>query len=670
MKIKSLAPLYILVLSLTLQACGSSDGSIYPGPSPLPGNSDGGVVDGGTVDGGATDGGSTDGSADGSTDGSTDGSSTDGSTDGATGTPSDSLTAADILGNPEYLAVSYGGYRETSRSNGPSITEIKEDLHLMSAMGIKVLRTYNTQGYPFARNTLQAIKELKQADTSFEMYVMLGAWIECQGAWTGSPNHNLGNSVTNAKEIAAAVEMVNEYPDIVKVIAVGNEAMVQWATSYYVVPAVILEQVNYLQDLKADGEIPADTWITSSDNFASWGGGGGEYHTADLRALISAVDYISLHTYPFHDTHYNPTFWKVPASEEGLTVQGKVDAAMIRARDYAIGQYQSTANYIASVGGADKSIHIGETGWSTVANWQYGNPGSNAADEYKEKLYFELMRDWTNSNNISMFYFEAFNEPWKDASNSGGSENHFGLFTVDGEAKYALWDMVDDGVFDGLGRDGLAVTKTFNGNEQALMETVYAPPSLTSGGGGGVSQVTTVNSSRTAGQAVTESTYVVSDSLLVPTGTNDMTYPSSTLLVNAWEGTSGLSLSDDEVFTVTTGTGEWWGAGLEIEAASGENLTGFSGGTLVFDIKGDTASRFNIGFQSGVYSRGDQVNNFVVFGPGLARSISSDWVTFEILVSEINKGADLTDITSLLYFMGASAFDGKTIDVRNISYRK
>ena len=40
------------------------------------------------------------------------------------------------------------------------------------------------------------------------------------------------------------------YPEIVKIIAVGNEAMVNWAWSYYVKPSVILNWVNHLQDLK------------------------------------------------------------------------------------------------------------------------------------------------------------------------------------------------------------------------------------------------------------------------------------------------------------------------------------------------------------------------------------------------------------------------------------
>jgi hypothetical protein len=42
--------------------------------------------------------------------------------------------------------------------------------------------------------------------------------------------------------------------------------------SYYVQPSVILKWVNHLQELKK-GKLDANLWITSSDNFASWGGG-------------------------------------------------------------------------------------------------------------------------------------------------------------------------------------------------------------------------------------------------------------------------------------------------------------------------------------------------------------------------------------------------------------
>ena len=235
--------------------------------------------------------------------------------------------------------------------------------------------------------------------------------------------------------------------------------------------------MNHLQNLKKEGKLSKDLWITSSDNFASWGGGGAEYHVEDLNQLIKAVDYISMHSYPMHDTHYNPQFWGILESEKNLSEREKVDAAMIRSRDYAIAQYKSVSKYMKSLG-VDKPIHIGETGWATLSSEQYGDSGSKATDEYKSALYYKLMKEWANKEKITLFYFEAFDEQWKDSGNPSGSENHFGLINLQSQAKYTLWDMVDKGVFKGLTRDGKPITKTYNGSEEALWMDVKTPTSL------------------------------------------------------------------------------------------------------------------------------------------------------------------------------------------------
>jgi len=384
------------------------------------------------------------------------------------------VTAKDILGNSNYLAISYGGYRKSSRDFQPTVKSLKEDMKILHAMNIRMLRTYNVQ-LAQASNILKAIRELKNEDPTFEMYMMLGAWIDCQNAWTDKPvNHEI-ESEQNAEEIERAVALANEYPDIVKVIAVGNESMVKWATSYFVQPNVILKWVIHLQDLKKTGKLSKDLWITSSDNFASWGGGDAQYHVEDLTKLIKAVDYVSAHTYPMHDTHYNPVFWGVFGKETQLSSLKRIDIAMNRANKYAVSQLDSVASYMKSLG-IDKPIHVGETGWASASNRFYGIKGSKATDEYKQAIYYNNMRQWTNQNNMSCFYFEAFDEPWKDAQNTGGSENYFGLFTVDGKAKYVLWDLVDQGVFDGLTRGGKPITKTYNGNKEALLLEVELPP--------------------------------------------------------------------------------------------------------------------------------------------------------------------------------------------------
>ena len=385
-----------------------------------------------------------------------------------------SKAAAEILGNPEYRAISFGGYRGKERAKQPTVPQLKEDLKIMSAMGIKMLRTYNLQ-LPHAINVLKAIRELKEEDQAFEMYVMLGAWMDCLNAWTDHPDHSIEDATNNESEIQKAVRYAHEYPDIVKVIAVGNEAMVHWAASYFVHPSVILKYVNYLQELKKVGKLSPDLWITSSDNFASWGGGESDYHLPELEALINAVDYISAHTYPFHDTHYNSAYWDSPASDEvGYSDHDRVLSAMQRAAFYAQGQYESVKSYVHGID-PEKPIHIGETGWSSVSVGLYGNNGSFAADEYKQALYHQAMRDWTEAEGISCFYFEAFDEQWKDPNHTDGSENHFGLITLDGKAKFALWESVDNGDFEGLLRGGNTITKSFEGDTTAMLQTVSAP---------------------------------------------------------------------------------------------------------------------------------------------------------------------------------------------------
>ena len=113
-------------------------------------------------------------------------------------------SAAQLLGDPEYKAISYGGYRAKTRDVQPTVTEIKEALLLLHAMGFRFLRTYNVH-LPFAESVLKAISELKAERDDFEMYVMLGAWINCEGAWTPNPNHEAEDLEGNTKELGLVI---------------------------------------------------------------------------------------------------------------------------------------------------------------------------------------------------------------------------------------------------------------------------------------------------------------------------------------------------------------------------------------------------------------------------------------------------------------------------------
>lgn len=578
-----------------------------------------------------------------------------------------SPSAAEILGNPDYPAFSYGGYREKTRDIVPTKDEIKDDVRILAALGIKILRTYNTSQYPQAERLLAAIHELKAEDESFEMYVMLGAWIDCRLAWTDHADHSQGSIENNTAEIGKAVELANQYPNIVKVIAVGNEAMVQWAVDYFVYPKTILKWVNHLQTLKSTGKLPADLWVTSSDNFESWGGGDKVYQTDDLASLIKAVDYVSLHTYPFHDSHYDPVFWGVLPEEESLSQIVQIEAIMLRAKQRAMSQFQGAADYIRSVD-ADKPIHIGETGWASIAGSSYGVTGSHAADELKEKLYYQYMRDWGNEAGMSVFYFEIFDEQWKDAGEASGSENHFGLITLDNKVKYTLWDQFDQGAFDGLTRNGKPLTKSFGGDKAAFMKSVLPPPYKSKMPR---RKITTINENAVPGEPVTADFYIVSldESLL---GANiNTSYPSNTLKITPWEGTCNIIMTAEDVIEITTGTGTWWGNSLGIESETGENLTEFKSGHIILEMRGDPKLSFEIGYQTGHYLANNQVNNSTKFGPGSKYQLEKNWKYYKIPMSKITRReANLTDVTNILYLKGDSPKEKTKMYVRNIFYSK
>ena len=446
-------------------------------------------------------------------------------------------------------------------------------------------------------------------------------------------------------------------------IAMGNESMVHWASQYYVTPNIVLKWVNYLQNLKETGRLPEQLWITSSDNFESWGGGNESYHTPDLEKLIEAVDFISLHTYPFHDTHYNPSFWITPKDGQLLSPQEQIDAAMLSAKNYAQTQYEQTRSYTERLN-PNKSIHIGETGWATAAAVNYGSNGSKAADEYKQKKYFELVNEWTQELGITCFFFEAFDEVWKDRANPTGSENHFGLFTIEGHAKYALWEAVDAGNYAGLTRNGNPIKKSHQGNVKAMMHGVLPPPTQEDVG---IYEITKINPTRKLGEKVTEQAYIISHNVLnQPSG-----HPSAPLKLNVWEGTCQLKISEKGVIILQSGTGAWWGAGIEIQGnGQGENLSLFENGKLHFDIKGTSKSSFNLGFQTGYHTEETLINNYVSFGFDMPYSLNEDWQQMIFKIKDLNLQGNLENVTAPIYIMGTDQFDGGFIYLKNIFFTR
>lgn len=578
-----------------------------------------------------------------------------------------------LLGNPEFQAISYGSFRKSQRDSGenaPTIEEIKEDLLLLEAMGIRVLRTYHTQDYIDTERLLKAIDDYMNPNSpeyreGFKMFVMLGIWVDAVNSWGGGEIDRTTGSNTSEAEMDKAVELVNLYPEIIKVMSVGNEALVHWA-SYHVAPEVITEYVNELQDLKtADftkglevtSELPESVWITSSDNWAVWSGQG-DYSSDAYKALVNAVDYVSVHSYPFHDTHWDGEFWSVPIKDQSLNREEQIQRSIERAKEHLLSQVKIVQDNVNEID-ATKQIHIGETGWSTLSSDGFGSNGTKAGDEYKQKLYHDSLRKWSNEFGASLFFFEAFDEQWKagwEYADASHSEKHFGLIDLDGRAKYLLWDFVDSGAFDNLTRgkdsngNSINITKSYSGNFDALMLDVELPPYES-----------------------------------LPVNADNYTVIGDTLTegINLywWGGNSGIALSEAGGSILLTGTDSeypgWWGAG--VQPAVEANLVGFESGTLNFDIRASqelTDIRFKLGMQT---SNKSTTNHFVHVGSGTSYPISTNLQTYSIPLSKLEnfEEMDLSSVVALLFFLGevdaagdAYIPDGTSIEISNVYYTK
>ena len=281
-------------------------------------------------------------------------------------------------------AIAYSGYREgQSPDSGirPSQDQVAEDLHIL-ARNWRLIRVYGADRH--GEDVLEVIRREK-----IDLKVMLGIWLARE------PGEEHGN----ARQIADGISLANEYEDIVVAVNVGNEVLIEWTAH----PVPEDRVIGYVRQVKAAVTQP----VTVADNYVWW-----RDHGA---ALEREVDFITIHSYPL---------WERKDIDEGLSY--------------------TVANY-ASVRAAHpgRTIVIGEAGWATYTEGNLHLP--RAGDERKQQRYYEELSDWARANEVTVFFFAAFDEPWKGT----GTEGHWGLFTVDREAKLAMRERYPELMPDG-----------------------------------------------------------------------------------------------------------------------------------------------------------------------------------------------------------------------------
>jgi exo-beta-1,3-glucanase (GH17 family) len=316
---------------------------------------------------------------------------TDRATDAFTQTPDELLQG-------EVMAMSYSGFREgqhPDRGNGavnPSRDEILEDLQILVENNFTLIRMYDSK-----ENTVTTLELIREHDLPIKM--LLGIWLDAEVSnhegcpWLDEPIPEAkleANAIANGVEIARAIELANEYEDIVVAINVGNEALVDW--NDHMVP---LEKViEYVEQVKAATTQP----VTVADNYEWW--------IQDGAQLAEVVDFLGVHTYPA---------WEDKTIDEALS--------------YTIENIEGVREALP-----DKPIAILEAGWATTAE----EFPEQASEENQARYYREIL-DWATSANVTVFFFEAFDEPWKgDPANADGVEKHWGIFFVDRTPKLVM----------------------------------------------------------------------------------------------------------------------------------------------------------------------------------------------------------------------------------------
>lgn len=281
-------------------------------------------------------------------------------------------------------AISYSGYRAgQSPVEGvyPTREQVAEDLRIV-ARNWRLIRLYSSDQH--GEDVLHVIREEK-----LDLAVMLGVWL----------GHEPGSEEPNAQQVAAGIRLAKEYEDIVVAVSVGNEVLVEWTGH----PVPEERMLGYVRQVSAAVSQP----VTVADNYVWW-----RDHGA---ALAREVDFITIHTYPI---------WERRDIGEGLS--------------YSIENFEGVR-----AAHPDLPIVIGEAGWATYTEGNLHVP--RAGDERKQARHYEELMGWAREEGVTVFWFEAFDEPWKDS----GTEGHWGLFTADRKAKPVMQELYSDLMPDG-----------------------------------------------------------------------------------------------------------------------------------------------------------------------------------------------------------------------------
>jgi exo-beta-1,3-glucanase (GH17 family) len=291
-------------------------------------------------------------------------------------------------------AICYSGFRDGQQPGGkyPSYKEVKEDLLLLQPHW-KYLRMYDCDKH--AQTVLDVITK-----EQLDFKIMLGAYIEAEMNNFGCPwgggvyeEEQLEiNRKKNEEKIQRLIEWANKFPEIIFSLSVGNESCVDWSGNYVPVSRV----VEFAKKVKQYAKQP----VTFCENYVPW--------LNKLKPLAEVVDFISIHTYPV---------WEYKHIHEAI--------------EYTRENYEAVLAFYP-----DKPIVITEAGWATNSNGRGIHP--EHVNEENQKMYYEDLMNWSEKNDVLVFFFEAFDESWKGSPDPNEPEKHWGLYKTNRMPKLVM----------------------------------------------------------------------------------------------------------------------------------------------------------------------------------------------------------------------------------------
>ena len=516
-------------------------------------------------------------------------------------------------------AVAYSPFR-TSASEADLQNEvitkaqIKEDLDLLLAAGFRAIRLFSSSD-KVARQTLEVIR-----DEKLNIRVQLGAFVLS------------GNDAESRAEMARCVTLANEFSDIVLAVSVGNETMVSWAFNR-IAPALMAEYIRTVRD-----QIKQP--VTTDDNYAFW---------ASAPTIITdQIDFAALHTYPNLDTWFDPTRWNwknvdVPEAQRAVAM---MDGAIAEAKR----QYQEARDFLDSKGLSYIPIIVGETGWNAV---DVGRQRFRA-HPVNQKMYLDRLEAWAAEGRAGngpkqVFYFEAFDEPWKQG------DDKWGLFNVQRQARFVVQAINPPGaVFGSATWVWEPVIPANDANGDGIYTDVDA---------------TYFQEAVVKDPGVTENTYTLLSDLppgpseVKPTGLRWDAFDGNTADYATVAGTHGPGDAPNG-FRVTPSPASYgWGLLLRSEKDENENLSEFAtSGRLTFQVSTTYPGKIEIGIATDTQEREGQ-EAYLQIGPGdYGYCNTGAWCTVSIPLSAfavVNPKIDLSLVLLRFVIADRYSFTGK-----------